>query len=65
MFIWTIGGLDEPEVKRDASMGPPLYYSALGIPKTLQTIAEAGCVCRHLEYDQWPEKHVFLIAQKA
>jgi hypothetical protein len=24
-----------------------------------------GCICRHLEYDQFPEKHVFLIAQKA
>lgn len=45
-------------------MGPPMYYSVLGIPKTLQTIAEAGFICRHLEYDQLPEKHVFLIAQK-
>jgi SAM-dependent methyltransferase len=64
VFIWTTGGLDAPEVKRDAAMGPPMYYSVLGIPKTLQTVAEAGCVWRHLEYDQFPEKHVFLIAQK-
>lgn len=65
VFIWTTGGLDGPEEKRDSSMGPMVYYSALGIPKTLQTVAEAGCVCRHLEYDQLPENHVFLIAQKA
>jgi 2-polyprenyl-3-methyl-5-hydroxy-6-metoxy-1,4-benzoquinol methylase len=65
VFIWTTGGLDGPEEKRDASMGPPVYYGVLGIPKTLQTIADAGCFCRHLEYDQFPEKHVFLIAQKA
>ena len=65
VFIWTMGGLDGPEEKRDSSMGPPIYYSVLGIPKTLQTLSEAGCVCRHLEYDQWPEKHVFMIAQKA
>ncbi len=65
VFIWTIGGLDGPAEKRDESMGTPMYYSVMGIPKTLQTIAEAGCICRHLEYDQWPEKHVFLIAQKA
>jgi 2-polyprenyl-3-methyl-5-hydroxy-6-metoxy-1,4-benzoquinol methylase len=64
VFIWTTGGLDAPEEKRDSSLGPPLYYSTLGIPKTLQTISEAGCLCRHLEYDQWPENHVFLIAQK-
>ncbi len=65
VFIWTTGGLDGPEEKRDASMGPPVYYSVLGIPQTLQTIADAGCICRHLEYDQFPESHVFFIAQKA
>ena len=64
ILIWTTGGLDEPTEKRDSSMGPPVYYSVLGIPKTLQTIAEAGCICRHLEYDQWPEKHLYLIVQK-
>lgn len=63
-FIWTTGGLDGPEDKRDSNMGPPLYYSVLGISKTLQTIADAGCICRHLEYDQFLEKHVYLIAQK-
>lgn len=65
VFIWTTGGLDRPEEKRDSSMGPPVYYSVLGIPKTQQTVTDAGCICRHLEYDQLPEKHVFLIAQKA
>ena len=65
VFIWTIGGLDGPGEKRDSSMGPAVYYSVLGIPKTLEIISDAGCVVRHLEYDQFPEKHVFLIAQKA
>lgn len=64
VLIWTTGGLDGPDVKMDSAMGPPMYYSVLGIPKTLQTLAEAGCVCRHMEYDQLPEKHLFLIAQK-
>ena len=48
VFIWTAGGLDSPEEKRDSAMGPPVYYSVLGISKTLQTISDAGCVCRHL-----------------
>lgn len=64
VFIWTTGGLDGPAEKRDAAMGPPIYYSVLGIPETLRVIAAAGCVCRHLEYDQLPEQHVFMIAQK-
>ena len=64
VLIWTTGGLDAPGEKRDAAMGPPLYYSVLGLLGTLQTVADAGCICRHLEYDQLPEQHVFLIAQK-
>lgn len=65
VFIFTTGGLDQPEEKTDAAMGPAVYYSVLGIPRTLALIAECGCVCRHLEYDQWPEKHLVVIAQKA
>jgi len=64
VFIFTTGGLDEPGEKRDSCMGPPVYYSTLGIPKTLELLADCGCVCRHLEYDQYPEKHLYLIAQK-
>jgi SAM-dependent methyltransferase len=62
--IFTTGGLDVPNEKVDTAMGPPMYYSVLGIPKTLAVLSEAGCICRHLEYDQFPELHVFLIVQK-
>jgi SAM-dependent methyltransferase len=51
VFIWTTGGVDKPEEKRDSAMGPPMYYGVPGISKTLQAISGAGCVCRHLEYD--------------
>lgn len=64
VFIWTTGGLEAPAEKQDDSMGAPMYYSVLGIPKTLAVIADCGCVCRHMEYDQWPEKHLYLIVQK-
>jgi SAM-dependent methyltransferase len=63
VFIFTTGGVDEPGEKSDACMGPPVYYSVLGIPKTLELLARCGCVCRHLEYDQYPEQHVCIIAQ--
>lgn len=65
VFIWTTGALDGPEEKWDFSMGAMVYYSVPGIPRTLEVVAEAGCICRHLEYDQFPEKHLFLIAQKS
>jgi trans-aconitate methyltransferase len=63
--VFTTGGLDAPSEKVDSAMGPQMYYSALGIPKMLQLISETGCVCRHLEYDQYPELHLCVIAQRA
>jgi predicted TPR repeat methyltransferase len=65
VLVFTKGGTDAPSEKQNSCMGPPMYHAALGIPKTLQVLAEAGCVCRHLEYDQYPEDHVYVIAQMA
>jgi trans-aconitate methyltransferase len=62
--LFTMGGLDAPSEKVDAAMGPPMYYATLGIPGTLALLADTGCACRHLEYDQYPELHVYLIAQR-
>ncbi|MFC5455524.1 class I SAM-dependent methyltransferase [Prosthecobacter fluviatilis] len=64
IFIFTLGGLDAPAEKQDSSMGPPMHYSTPGIPQMLETLAASGCMLRHLEYDQHPELHVFVIAQK-
>lgn len=62
--IFSTGGVDAPNEKTDSFMGPEVSYSALGIPKLLEAISEAGCVCRHLEYDQYPELHLYVIAQR-
>ena len=62
--VFTFGGLDEPGELVDSAMGPRMYYASLGIPRTLQVIADSQCVCRHLEYDQHPESHAFVIAQR-
>jgi len=64
VVIFTTPGLDEPGEKSDSNMGPPIHYSYPGLPKTLELLTRFGCVCRHLEYDQFPEKHVYIIAQK-
>jgi SAM-dependent methyltransferase len=64
VFLFTTAGLDEPTEKSDSNMGVPAHYSLLGIPRTLELLAELGCTCRHLEYDQYPEKHLVVIAQK-
>jgi len=62
--IFSAGGTDEPEDHVDSTMGPEVYYSTLGISKTLEVIANSGCVCRHFEYDQHPQSHVYYIVQK-
>lgn len=64
VFIFTTGGLDAPAEKVDSAMGQPLYYSTPGIPSLLKLVSETGCLCRHLEYDQYPESHLYMIVQK-
>lgn len=65
VYIFTTGGLDEPGEKNSQPCeGVLLDYSALGIPRLLELLTKFRCVCRHLEYDQYPEQHLVIIAQK-
>jgi hypothetical protein len=64
VFIFTTGGTDKPGEKTDSFMGTRLDYSVLGIPKILELLAKFGCACRHLEYDQYPQQHLYIVAQK-
>jgi len=65
VLIFTMGGTDQPGEVQDDHMGVPMYTATMGIPKMLAVLAECGCVSRHLEYDQYPQLHVCVIAQKA
>lgn len=64
VFIFSAGGLDEAQEHVDSAMGPAVYYSTLGIPGLLEVIKDAGCVCRHLELDQYPQTHLCIIVQR-
>lgn len=64
VFIFTTGGVDSPSETRDSAMGVPMYHSAPGISRILEILGRSGCSCRHLEYDQHPAPHVYIIAQK-
>ena len=64
VFIFTFGGLEEPSSMTNKDMDVPMYYSTLGVSETLHVLREAGAICRHLEFDQYPEPHVYVIAQK-
>ena len=69
VLIYTSGGIDQPGEVSNPFLGQPLYNAALGIPKLLEVISDAGCICRHLEYDQAHKedvgKHLYLIIQNA
>lgn len=64
VFLFSAGGLDGPDAHVDAAMGPQVCYSTLGIPGLLDVVKEGGCVCRHLEFDQLPHKHLFMVVQR-
>ena len=40
------------------------HYSTIGIDGNLQLLTEQGVTCTHLELDQWPENHAYLITVK-
>ncbi len=44
--------------------GEVFRYGSVGIAENLRIIEDCGCVCKHLELDQFPEKHVCVIVEK-
>jgi len=64
VLIFTTGGIDHAGEVTNPCFGQPLYHAAPGIPAVLRTLVDAQCSCRHLEYDQYPENHVYVIAQR-
>jgi len=66
VLIFTTGAVNAPGTATNPSCeGQPLYHAALGVSQTLRLIDQSGCVCRHLEQDQFPQGHLYLIVQKS
>ena len=64
VVIFTAGGLEAPDEHQNAYMGVPMYHATLGIPQIISLLAEGGCILRHFEYDQYPQPHVYFVAQR-
>ena len=64
VLIFTTGGVEKPEEVTHPCFGQPLYHAAPGIPALIRTLEASSCACRHLQYDQHPENHVYVIAQR-
>ncbi len=65
VFIFSFGGTAEAGDHQNKAMGPEVYYSSLGLNGFLTLFMDAGCIIRHLEFDQHPELHTYLIVEKA
>jgi len=64
VIIFTSGAVDEKGEGSNLFLVQQLYHAALGIPAILSLLEKHHCVCRHLENDDWPNKHLYVIAQK-
>ncbi len=64
VFIFSFGGTLEAGEHTDDFMGPEVYYSSLGTNGFLKLFMDLGCIIRHLEFDQHPELHTYLIVEK-
>lgn len=64
ILLFTCGGTTGPEEISGGFEGERFDYSTLGVNEFLRLIIEFGFSCRHVEYDQFPENHVCIIAQK-
>lgn len=64
VFLFTCGGGHTSATVTGSFQGQDFAYSTLGVNTFLQLLQEQGCTCRYLEYDQYPENHVCIIAQK-
>ena len=62
VLIFTCGGGEAGEI-RGSFQGEEFGYSTLGVEGFVRILDEEGCLCRHVEYDQYPEKHVVIIAE--
>jgi len=64
IMIFSFGGINEPGSRSDDTMGPLMYYSSLGTNGLIRLLLDHACTIKHLEFDQHPELHAYMIVQK-
>jgi len=63
ILLFTCGGGKGGEIT-GSFWGESFAYSTLGVAGFVRLLEECGCLCLHVEHDQWPENHVYIVAQK-
>ncbi len=62
VLIYTFGNASGEHT--DTWHGDTYYYSSIGIDENIRVLMENGLSILHLELDQYPEKHVYIISKK-
>jgi len=62
ILIYTFG--DAVGEHQDEWRNQTFNYSSIGIDENIRVLRENGVTLRHLELDQFPEKHAYIIGQK-
>ena len=63
VLLYSFG--DAQGAHSDEWRGQTFHYSSLGVRRNLEILHDCGMNLRHLEMDQFPEKHVYAVAQKS
>jgi len=63
VFMYTFGNAIGEH--SDTWHNDTFYYSSIGINENLNLLMTNGLTIQHLELDQYPQKHVYVIATKA
>ncbi|MGD9419459.1 MAG: class I SAM-dependent methyltransferase [Verrucomicrobiota bacterium JB025] len=63
VLMFTCGGGEAGEIS-GTFLGAELEYSTLGVERFVAILDGCGCALLHVDYDQWPEKHVVVVAMK-
>ncbi len=64
ILMFTCGGMAAAGEISGSFQNLDFDYSTLGVNAFLRLLDQQGCTCLHLEYDQYPERHVYMIARK-
>lgn len=63
ILVYTFGNATGEHT--DEWHGESYYYSSIGMNENIRLLIENGLSVLHLELDQYPEKHVYVVAKKA
>ncbi|MBS0181373.1 MAG: class I SAM-dependent methyltransferase [Nitrospira sp.] len=64
VLLFTCGDGKEPGSIQGEFGGKRFEYSSLGVSEFVRILSLGGCAIQHLERDQYPLNHVYIVAKK-